>query len=221
MKAPRLLSGAFLFYSYFMSETLEEVKKKLFTQWGNPILQEPTKLVKKSFIKTPEFQTTIDKMFAIMEGIGWGIAANQLGMPMRFAIIEIRPIEKHPDWSVVPPTVLINPEILEKSKDFVYNWEACLSCPNETMFYVPRSSWIKVKYLDRNAKTITEKVEGLAAIVYQHEIDHLDGHICGERVLVVDGKVAKGAIMALDEWRKHHEVPEGAKHLVSSENNRN
>lgn len=196
---------------------VEAKKKPAFTHWGEKVLSEPTKLLTPAYMKSVEFKNIVRGMFEAINGIGVGLAANQIGLPYRFAVVVIKPTENRPGIPSVPPTVLINPKILSRSKDLQYGWEACLSCEG-TWFFTPRSKWIKVSYIDGNYKKITEKVEGFPAVVFQHEIDHLDGNICGERVLVVKGKVAKGAIITLDQYKKDpRRIPEGARHLVKAQ----
>lgn len=191
--------------------------KKIFTEWGEAVLSEPTKTVPADYIKSPEFKKIVGGMFKTIEGIGVGLAANQIGIPYRFAVVVIKPTVNRPNIPSVPPTVLINPKILDRSKELQYGWEACLSC-NGTWFYTPRARWIKVSYVNGENKKITQKVEGFPAVVFQHEIDHLDGNICGERVLVVDGKVAKGSIITVDQYRRNpNRIPEGAKKLIKND----
>ncbi len=195
-----------------------EPKTDHYKKWGARMLKNPTQNVSVARIKTKEFQDILDTMFKEIEGIGFGLAANQFGIPESFTVIEITPVPHRPNREIVPKTALINPKIIEYSKELQYGWEACLSCPGSTMFYVPRSKSIKATYLDRDANPVETTVTDLTAVVFQHEIDHLNGYICGERVLVVDGKVAKGAIISREEYFKNaRQVPEGAKHLVKEE----
>lgn len=189
-----------------------------YKKWGAKMLKNPTQNVPVDRIKTKEFQDTLDTMFKEIKGVGFGLAANQFGIPQNFAVIEIVLVPHRSNREVVPETAIINPKIVEYSKELQYGWESCLSCPGSTMFYIPRSKWIKVAYFDRDANPVEKTVADLTAIVFQHEIDHLNGWVCGERVLVVDGAVAKGAIISREEYFKNaRQVPEGAKHLVKEE----
>jgi peptide deformylase len=69
--------------------------------------------------------------------------------------------------------VAINPEIIEREGE-VNEEEGCLSVPG---YYarVPRSARVKVRYLDVEGQPVEQQAEGLLAIAFQHEIDHLDG----------------------------------------------
>jgi len=195
--------------------TEKKQTKPKFKLWGNPILSTQTDLVTKEYLKGPEFKETVKKLFEITEENGAvGLAANQIGINKSFALVRVKPTPTRPDLPLVPPTLIINPQIIEYSKSLQYEWEGCFS-NLDIFFYIPRSKWIKVKYMNEEGKVVTRKIEGFEAIVFQHEIDHLDGVICGERVLIVDGKVAKGAIITRDERAKNpKQIPVGARHLI-------
>jgi peptide deformylase len=72
------------------------------------------------------------------------------------------------------PRILINPEIIEKSKETLIFKEGCLSFPGATAD-VTRPEMVTVKFLDENGKEKVEKMTDLLAICVQHEIDHLNG----------------------------------------------
>ena len=192
----------------------EKKKKHPFTQWGAKVLHEPTKAIEESYLKTPEFREITKRMIEKLKDTGWGLAANQIGLPLKMTLVWIEPIPKHPEFPPLPPTFLINPEILERSKEMQYGWEGCLSCPG-VRFFVPRAKWIKVKYMNQNGEHITQKAENLWAVLFEHEIDHLYGHVCGERVMTIEGKVVSGGIMSDYEYFKDpRKIPPGAAHIV-------
>ncbi len=194
-----------------------KVPKYPFTRWGAAVLHEPTKPVEMSYLKTGEFRDVTNRMIAKLKDTGWGLAANQIGLPLKMALVWIEPIPKHPEFQPLPPTFLINPTILERSEELQYGWEGCLSCPG-VRFYIPRPEWIKVKYTNQNGEEIQEQVEGLWSVLYSHEIDHLYGRVCGERVMTVNGEVVQGAIVSDYEYFKNpRKVPMGALGLVKSE----
>ena len=179
----------------------------VFTQWGDPVLHSPTKRVSPSRIKTPEFRATIRKMFKMIDGIGVGLAANQIGLPQRFAVVNIKPNPKRPylDATMMKPIAIVNPHITARSKEMQRGWEGCLSCPGEhsPRFYIERHSWIDVSYIDGlTGERVKRRVSGFEAIVFQHEIGHLDGNVCGEQVMVRNGKVVPGAIITFDWYLK-------------------
>ena len=174
----------------------------IFTQWGDPIMHKPTKSFPRDKIGKPAFKKLIKMMFGDMENAGVGLAANQIGLPLKLAVIEVKIYAPELDLNPVPPTVIINPQIIDYSKNKVGGWEGCLSCRG-VRFWVERSSSIEVRYIDENNKIIKRIIGGWEAVVFQHEIDHLNGIVCGERVAIRDKKVMSGAIIS-EEWYNEH-----------------
>ena len=179
-----------------------------YTQWGDPVLSNVTKPLPMVYIRSTEFKKIIARMFSLIEGKGVGLAANQIGMPLRFAIVMIEPNPLRPNLVPLPRTVLVNPKILRYSKEKQAGWEGCMSCPGSIRFYVPRARWVDVEYIDGwTYKKIEKRVEGFQAIVFQHEIDHLYGMVCGEQVMTKNGKVLPGAIISVDWYLKTKASP--------------
>jgi peptide deformylase len=117
-------------------------------------------------------------------GSGRGIAAPQVGAPVRIVYIEMD-----------RPWVLINPEIVEVgTEDFVV-WDDCFSFPN-LMVRVNRAYRIRVRYQDGRGETHEVDLEGDRAELVQHEIDHLDG------VLAVDRPHGLQPFSLREEWNR-------------------
>ena len=95
---------------------------------------------------------------------GLGLSAPQVGVGMKLAVMDVNG-EK---------LTLINPEILERSEKIVDSTEGCLSHPGEETT-IQRHKEIVVKTYDPQGNSTIHKLTGLAAIVAQHEIDHLNG----------------------------------------------
>jgi peptide deformylase len=83
---------------------------------------------------------------------------------------------------IIGEYIMINPEILEHSTTRQVIEEACLSVPN-VIGEVERFQWIKVKYQNIQGKSLTKKLNGLNAVVVQHEIDHLNGILFTDKVI--------------------------------------
>ena len=114
-------------------------------------------------------QTFIDDMFETMyHAPGVGLAATQVGVAKRVAVIDIS-AEKD------QPLVLINPEIIE-SRDHKIFEEGCLSVPQH-FDRLSRANWVKMRAMDRHGKEYTLEAEGMLAECIQHEIDHLNGKL--------------------------------------------
>ena len=105
---------------------------------------------------------------------GLGLAGVQVGILKRIIVIDL--------YDDVSKFCLINPEIVEKSKETVELEEGCLSYPNQ-FGKVVRSAKVKVKALDLNGKKVTLEAEGLLAQALQHEIDQLNGEVFKDKIL--------------------------------------
>lgn len=109
---------------------------------------------------------------------GVGLAANQVGVPLQVAVIDLstqeEPVRRH------PLLIIINPEILSL-EGAVIEEEGCLSIP-EYSEKVKRAQKVKVRAQDREGKTFEIEAEGLLAKALQHEIDHLNGMLFVDRL---------------------------------------
>jgi peptide deformylase len=137
---------------------------------GNPVLRNKARRVSQV---DKLIQKLIDDMIETMKKApGVGLAAPQVGVPLRLAVIEVED----------KITVIVNPEIIKKSGDVELD-EGCLSVPG---FWgrVNRAERVSVKALDRNGKELRIRdAEGLFAQALQHEIDHLDGRLYVDHLL--------------------------------------
>jgi peptide deformylase len=122
-----------------------------------------------------------EKMCEMMydyEGIG--LAGPQAGLSWRVIVFDLSEERNE-------PTVLINPEIIEMSKDKVKEEEGCLSFP-EIHGYVVRHESVKVQAINVKGEKVELEGSGLMAAMFQHEIDHLNGVTFVDR-LGVTGKM--------------------------------
>ncbi len=127
---------------------------------------------------TDELRTLANEMLQIMyDEPGIGLAAPQIGQSIRLAVVDT-------DWSdensVRNPIVLINPEIILREGEIVWE-EGCLSVPEFTAD-VKRAARVKVRCLDLDGNEVVHEAEGLRAVCFQHEIDHLDGVLFIDRI---------------------------------------
>jgi len=164
----------------------------------NAVLRQVTKPVKILDTRVLTILKDMEKtLLAAKKPQGVGLAAPQIGVPLRIFLIHPTPKS--------PVTVFINPEIIKysqrkikpNSKDGVY--EGCLSIPHH---YAPleRSSSVTVKYLDTNFKSHQKSFSGFAAHIVQHEIDHLNG------ILFIDRVLEQNAPLFKLEGKTWHEV---------------
>ena len=121
----------------------------------------------------------IDDMVETMHAApGVGLAANQVGVPLQVAVIDIGDHEE--EGKKRPLVVLINPEVLSLEGSVVAE-EGCLSVPDFSE-KVKRAARIKVRAKDRAGKTFELEADGLMAKALQHEIDHLNGILFIDRL---------------------------------------
>ncbi len=123
-------------------------------------------------LRSEETQTLIDEMFVEMRNAnGVGLAAPQVGVNKRIIVVDEGKGARE----------YINPRITAKSfRKFDFE-EGCLSVPGVWGF-VHRYRSVTVKALDRHGKKVTVKGSGLLSVIFQHEIDHLDGVLFIDKV---------------------------------------
>lgn len=115
-----------------------------------------------------------DMMETMHKFDGVGLAAVQVGILKRIIVIDL--------YDDVSKFVLINPEIIEKSKETAEVEEGCLSFPTQ-YGKVERAVRVKVKALDLDGKEIVIEAEELLAQALQHEIDHLNGETFKKKII--------------------------------------
>lgn len=144
----------------------------------NKQLRQVSKPISDEDLKSPEIQKLIDDMIVSMDKArGVGLAAPQIGKGIRLIIAE----------TDEGPTAFANPKIISTSTRMVDSEEGCLSVPG-VYGIVKRHKAVKVKAKDRFGNAVRLKAGGLLSIIFQHEIDHLDG------ILFIDKaeKIIKG-----------------------------
>ncbi|MGZ4674376.1 MAG: peptide deformylase [Ilumatobacteraceae bacterium] len=149
---------------------------------GHPVLRERAREVTIDELASAETQAFIDDLIDTMRHAnGAGIAANQVGVPVRIATIEVGNNPRYPYKPRIPLTVVVNPSIEPIDDELVEINEGCLSVPN-LRGSVMRNVNVRVRYLDRDGVAHDEVKRGLTAGTFQHECDHLDGVLFLDRV---------------------------------------
>ena len=149
---------------------------------GHPVLRQRATDVTPDVLADPETQQFIDDLIDTMRHAnGAGLAANQVGVPIRIAAIEVGDNPRYPYKPRIPLTVVVNPVIEPIDDELVEINEGCLSVPN-LRGSVMRHVNVRVRYLDRNGGEHDEVRRGLTAGTFQHECDHLDGVLFLDRV---------------------------------------
>ncbi len=169
-------------------------------QIGHPILREKTQEVKFNKISSSNLKNIIDKLIFSMRSLnGAGLAANQIFYNLRICVIELENNKRYKHLPNIPLTILINPKIKVLNKKSTFDsYEGCLSVPN-LRGIVKRYTDIQVDYYDENKKFHSKKIFGFPAIVYQHEIDHLDG------LLFTDKVYNNKSLVSYQNYQTYHE----------------
>jgi peptide deformylase len=145
------------------------------TLWGDPLLETMQNPVSDF---GPELQELVANLFGRLGGLhGYGLAAPQIGVNKRVAVIGMRQNSSSGSKKPGKPVkiVMCNPFITKKGQK-VKVMEGCLSIPG--FFHtIERRHSVTVSYEDENGKRQTLNAKGLLAQVIQHEVDHLDGII--------------------------------------------
>jgi peptide deformylase len=130
----------------------------------------------------PALHTLIADMFETMHAAqGAGLAAPQIGVPLRLVVFGFERVQRYPDAPPVPPTVLINPVLTSLGDEVEEGWEGCLSVPG-LRGVVARHARLRYAGVDPRQQPIDRTVDGFHARVVQHEVDHLDGVLYPMRV---------------------------------------
>ena len=149
---------------------------------GHPLLRERAREVTRDELASPRVQQLIDDLVDTMHHAnGAGIAAPQIGVPLRITTIEVNDNPRYPYKPEIPLTIVVNPLIDFLDDETVEINEGCLSVPN-LRGVVSRYVNIRVRWLDRDGKGHDEIKRGLTAGTFQHECDHLDGNLFLDRV---------------------------------------
>jgi peptide deformylase len=128
------------------------------------LISEPVKEI------TREVRRLADDMLETMyDAPGVGLAAIQIGVPIRMVTMDVSKSEDEHQ-----PMVLINPEIVWASEEKRVYEEGCLSIP-EYYEEVERPDRVRFRYMNLQGETIEQDADGLLATCVQHEIDHLNG----------------------------------------------
>jgi peptide deformylase len=156
-------------------------------KYPDPVLRKKTQPVEKI---DPALEQLIDDMIETMHAApGVGLAANQVGVSLQLAVIDLTSSEDRKKGKPHPILVIINPEILSQ-EGAVVEEEGCLSIP-EYAETVKRAAKVKVRAKDRQGRPFELEAEGLMAKALQHEIDHLNGVLFVDRLSPLKKSVFK------------------------------
>lgn len=131
---------------------------------------------------TPELHALLADLHDTMAALnGAGLAAPQIGVPLRVVVFGVSRNPRYPEAEAVPYTVLCNPVLTPLSDAQEDGWEGCLSVPG-LRGLVPRYSRLRYEGYTERGEPLRREVSGFHARVVQHECDHLDGILYPRRI---------------------------------------
>ena len=155
--------------------------------FGDPALTKPCEAITDDEIKTGKAQEWADQLINFLKtyreklGVGRGLAANQLGIPKRMALV----------WLDTGPEVYINPEIISATGEGVYP-ESCISAASLIIGDVTRPWEAKIAYTTLEGEQKTIEPDSIHTRILLHEIDHLNGTICSDKYNPGTTRIASG-----------------------------
>ena len=160
-------------------------------QAGDPVLRAPARPLSLDEIRSTAIQQLIADMRETMRAApGVGLAAPQVGLGLQLAVIEDAPEYQanataeelaERERAAVPFHVIINPVLTLEPGTAVEFYEGCLSVDG-WMAIVARAAAVRVEALDENGRDVVIQARGWHARILQHEIDHLHGTLCVDRM---------------------------------------
>lgn len=156
--------------------------KDYFVKPDDPVLKQIAKLVEEVEISSLEIQNIIETMLDIAYGKQRdtskpylvGLAAPQIGISRRIVIVDTE--QDAIKREAGNPQIFINPEIIWKSEEEEEWQEGCFSAGPNVRGIVRRPIFVKIRALNRNGEQVEATFDHYPARIFQHEIDHLDGH---------------------------------------------
>ncbi|WP_350287498.1 peptide deformylase [uncultured Croceitalea sp.] len=173
--------------------------------YGDTVLRKKAKAITKDY---PKLDELLENMWQTMyNASGVGLAAPQIGLPIRLFVIDATPFADDDELSKEEQKALngfkkvfINAQIEdEKGKDWAFN-EGCLSIP-DIREDVNRKDTITITYQDENFKTHTETYDGLSARVIQHEYDHIEGILFTDKLSSLKKRLLKNRLEKISKGK--------------------
>ncbi|MFH6768327.1 peptide deformylase [Gaetbulibacter aquiaggeris] len=173
--------------------------------YGDGVLKKVGTPITKDY---PNLDKLIENMFETMyNALGVGLAAPQIGLPIRLFVIDTSPFSEDDDLTAEEQNTLkdfkrvfINAKITkEEGDEWAFN-EGCLSIPDvrEDVFRHPK---LNIEYVDENFNKHIEEFDGLIARVIQHEYDHIDGILFTDRLSAFKKRLIKSRLTNISKGK--------------------
>jgi len=173
--------------------------------YGDPVLRKAATAIDASY---PNLKELIANMYETMyHAYGVGLAAPQIGLPIRLFVVDTEPFSEDEDLSQEERDFLagfkqtfINARIVEETgTEWTFN-EGCLSIP-DIREDVTRKPVVTINYFDENFEEHTKTFDGLAARVIQHEYDHIEGVLFTDKLSALKKRLLKGKLANISKGK--------------------
>ncbi len=173
--------------------------------YGDPVLRKVAKDLDNEY---PKLKELIENMWETMYSAnGVGLAAPQIGLPIRLFLVDTTPFSEDEDLSKEErealygfKKVFINAKIeVEEGDEWAFN-EGCLSIP-DVREDVKRKGTITISYLDADFKKQRETYDGLLARVIQHEYDHIEGILFTDKLSSLKKRLLKARLKNISQGK--------------------
>jgi len=173
--------------------------------YGDPVLRKVGKDIEEG---QPKLNELLENMWETMYNAhGVGLAAPQIGLPVRLFLVDTSPFADDEDLSEEEQELLsgfkkvfINAKMEEEvGDDWIFN-EGCLSIP-DVREDVTRKDTITISFLDENFKSHKETFNGILARVIQHEYDHIEGVLFTDKISTLKKRMLKGRLSNISKGK--------------------
>ncbi len=173
--------------------------------YGDPVLRKKATAITEAYPKLKELLANMWETMYNANGVG--LAAPQIGLPIRLFLVDTTPFSSDEDLSEEEQKALngfkkvfINARIEEESgEEWAFN-EGCLSIP-DIREDVNRKDTVKITYQDENFKSYTETYDGLLARVIQHEYDHIEGILFTDKLSSLKKRLLKNRLEKISKGK--------------------
>jgi peptide deformylase len=164
--------------------------------YGDPVLRQRAKDIPQG----TDIKQLITDMFETMDAAsGIGLAAPQIGKPIRLFIVDGTALEDEPDMETFKKA-FINPQIIEETGTPWEFEEGCLSIPN-IREKISRKEKVKIRYYDEEWKLKEEEYDGMKARIIQHEYDHIEGKLFVDYLTSLKKRLLKGKLADISKGK--------------------
>lgn len=169
--------------------------------YGAPVLRE--KALEADLSKTEEIKALVqDLKDTLARADGCGLAAPQIGVSQRVVIVDGDVVADTYDYLKGFRRTLINPVIVEQSKEQTTYSEGCLSIPG-IYCDITRPKVITVEYYDEQLKKVSETFDNFASRMIQHELSHLDGDLFTDHTAPIRRKMLSSKLQNIAKGKVH------------------